>query len=410
MPTHSSGPTRSSAPPTASSPTPIPPATKALLRLAKAKAMFVKHFSPQFPTGLDSLIDSSVATMERHGYKERLAEAHYFQGMIQSLFFGRQVEGMVALEKARLEVPDDNLDLQSRIYQQLGSVYELMGNLDMAINYMRRVIAIEKRRRDPMVIMVNSYNIHTLFRKKRSDRQCRLLPAPRHPRAAQVQRPAFQCLQRVVRHLLSRAPRPQTGTLLLRPRPLRTDGRLPEVQLGLAQIARLERRPAEARRHLQLAEAMADTLFSTNQNYRMAMPYFLRRLAACHHADGNTLQELRALARLDSLSTVMNRANERLVNKATLLEQDYLARLIEKQHRREVRFTVAIIVLASLIAAILASCAGSCAPTTPVSTPPPSAATSKPTRLANSRRASKRCPSSSPTRFRPANHSTRPLL
>lgn len=84
------------------------------------------------------------------------------------------------------------------------------------------------------------------------------------------------------------------------------------------------------------------------------MPYFLRRLAACHHADGNTLQELRALARLDSLSTVMNRANERLVNKATLLEQDYLARLIEKQHRREVRFTVAIIVLASLIAAILA--------------------------------------------------------
>lgn len=327
---------------------------KALLRLAKAKAMFVKHFfSPQFPTGLDSLIDSSVATMERHGYKERLAEAHYFQGMIQSLFFGRQVEGMVALEKARLEVPDDNLDLQSRIYQQLGSVYELMGNLDMAINYMRRVIAIEKRRRDPMVIMVNSYNIHTLFRKNgqtdSADYYLRLVIRKR----PKFKDPRFNVFNEsfgtyyLEHHDLRRA-------RYYYDHALRTDGRLPEVQLGLAQIARLERRPAEARRHLQLAEAMADTLFSTNQNYRMAMPYFLRRLAACHHADGNTLQELRALARLDSLSTVMNRANERLVNKATLLEQDYLARLIEKQHRREVRFTVAIIVLASLIAAILA--------------------------------------------------------
>ncbi len=325
----------------------------ALLQLAKAKALFVKHFfSSQFPTGLDSLIDSSVAIMERQGYKDRLAEAHYFQGMIQSLFFGKQVEGMVALEKARLEVPDDSLDLQSRIYQQLGSVYELMGNLDMAINYMRRVIAIERQRQDPMTIMVNSYNIHTLFRKNgqtdSSDYYLSLVIRER----PKFKDPRFNVFNEsfgtyyLEHHDLQRARYYYNHAL-------ETDGRLPEVQLGLAQIARLEHRPAEARHHLQLAQTLADTLFHNNQNYPMAMPYFLRRLAAYHHADGNAQQELRALARLDSISTVMNRANQRLVNKAMLLEQDYLARQIERQHRRETRITVALIVLASLIAATL---------------------------------------------------------
>lgn len=50
--------------------------TVGLLQLFKAKAMFRKYYyTIDFPTGVDSIIASSVAILEKHGDKMRIAEA-----------------------------------------------------------------------------------------------------------------------------------------------------------------------------------------------------------------------------------------------------------------------------------------------------------------------------------------------
>ncbi len=101
--------------------------------LAKAKAQFFLNYMTQsFPPRLDSVITAAVQKLERHD-SPKLAESYYWQGMISNLCYGKPVEGMVALENALLILPDDDPEFRARLYQQLSTVYEQLGNFDMAV-------------------------------------------------------------------------------------------------------------------------------------------------------------------------------------------------------------------------------------------------------------------------------------
>lgn len=95
---------------------------------------------------------------------------------------------MVALEKARLLIlPDDDSEFEARLYQQLGSVYELLGNLDMAINYMHRVVALMNQRKDD-VGWLFQYNIYTLYRQDGQNDSADYYMQKGHTRPCKVQR------------------------------------------------------------------------------------------------------------------------------------------------------------------------------------------------------------------------------
>lgn len=320
------------------------------LLLSKTKAQFFMAYSnANFPKGLDSTITTAVNLLEKHDSK-KLVDAYYWQGMVFNLGYGKPVEAMVALEKARLILPDDDSEFEARLYQQLGSVYELLGNLDMAINYMHRVVALMNQRKDDVGCIVSNYNIYTLYRQDGQNDSADYYMQKVIRDRVKFKDNRFDLFNEGVgkyyfeHHDLKRAKYYFENTPL-------ADGRLPEALLGLARIARMESRGQDALRYLQRSKVLADSLFLDGKSYRAIMPQYLNSLARYYSDSGDEEKELATRRRADSLEVVVRRQNTQQLNRAVVMEREYLVQQLELQHRKQSRTTLALIAVVVLATA-----------------------------------------------------------
>ena len=304
--------------------------------LAKVKAQFFMSYVTQnFPPDIDSAITAAVQKLERHD-SPKLAESYYWQGMVSNLCYGRSVEGMVALENALLILPDDDPEFRARLYQQLSTVYEQLGNFDMAVRYMQQMVRLMDGRDDPVGLLVTHYDISTLFRqngqKDSADYYLRLAIRER----AKFNDKRFDIFNEVFgSYYLEQNDLPKAKYYLSHA--LTADGRMPEALLGLARIAWMEHRPADMQRSLHRAVSMADSLSRANGSYRATMVGFLRSLARFYNDTGAEEAELHARRRIDTVSTALERHNTRQLNEASVQERDYLARKLEQEYRYQNR-------------------------------------------------------------------------
>ena len=321
-----------------------------LLLLSKAKAQFAMTFFTQsFPPRLDSVINAAVHKLEKHN-SSKLAESYYWQGMISNLCYGRPVEGIVALEKAHLILPDDDSDFQARLYQQLSTVYELLGNLDMAIRYTRQAVAIFDSKVDPVGQLVIHYDIHTLFRqngqKDSADYYLRLAIHERkrfNDKRFDVFNESFGNYY-LEHHDLRRAKYYLSHAIT-------ADGRMPEAQLGLARIAHMEHRPAEEQWHLKRSVALADSLYSAGKAYRITMVYYLGSLARFYADTGAREDELRTRRQLYAVRDAVERRNTRLMNEAAMQERSYLVQKLDQEYRQQNRSRLTFIAIIVVLSA-----------------------------------------------------------
>ena len=329
--------------------------------LAKAKAQFFLNYMTQnFPPDIDSAITAAVQKLERHD-SPKLAESYYWQGMVSNLCYGKPVEGMVALENALLILPDDDPEFRARLYQQLSTVYEQLGNFDMAIRYMQQMVRIMDSRDDPVGQLVTHYDISTIFRqngqKDSADYYLQLAIRER----AKFNDHRFDIFNEVFgSYYLEQNDLPKAKYYLSHA--LMADGRMPDAQLGLARIAWMEHRPADAQRCLQRAVTLADSLYRADGSYRTPMVSFLRSLARFYSDTGAKDEELHARRRLDTVGTALARHNARLLNEASVQEHDYLARKLEQENQRQNRlrmtFAGIVVLLAGGYVFLLAISAG----------------------------------------------------
>lgn len=278
--------------------------------LAKAKAQFFLNYMTQsFPPRLDSVITAAVQKLERHD-SPKLAESYYWQGMISNLCYGKPVEGMVALENALLILPDDDPEFRARLYQQLSTVYEQLGNFDMAVRYMQQMVRLMDSRDDPVGQLVTHYDISTIFRqngqKDSADYYLRLAIRER----AKFNDKRFDIFNEVFgSYYLEQNDLPKAKYYLSHA--LMADGRMPDAQLGLARIAWMEHRPADTQRCLQRSVTLADSLYRADGSYRTPMVSFLRSLARFYSDTGAKDEELHARRRLDTVGTAQRPAAQR---------------------------------------------------------------------------------------------------
>ena len=304
--------------------------------LAKAKAQFFLNYMTQsFPPRLDSVITTAVQKLERHD-SPKLAESYYWQGMISNLCYGKPVEGMVALENALLILPDADPEFRARLYQQLSTVYEQLGNFDMAVRYMQQMVRLMDSRDDPVGQLVTHYDISTIFRqngqKDSADYYLQLAIRER----AKFNDHRFDIFNEVFgSYYLEQNDLPKAKYYLSHA--LMADGRMPDAQLGLARIAWMEHRPADAQRCLQRAVTLADSLYRADGSYRTPMVSFLRSLARFYSDTGAKDEELHTRRQLDTVGTSLARHNARLLNEASVQERDYLARKLEQENQRQNR-------------------------------------------------------------------------
>ena len=327
--------------------------TVGLLQLFKAKAMFRKYYyTIDIPTGVDSIIASSVAILEKHGDKMRIAEAYAYQGFILGTYYDRPAEALFSLERARNVVADVEQPWTNNIvYDELATIYESLDNLDMSIECVKRGLQLQKKYKVTSAIIMGNHNLNVLYDEKNQQDSAEYYFHKVMRDSANFDSTEVPQFYETFGQYYFRHNQLQRAKYYFEQVPLSRN--LALVQLYLARIARREHRPKDERFHMAKSIHIADSLEKTSDWNRFALRRYFRKLAYYYKETGDYRQESKTLEKLDSLNEAAKVYSITVGNKANQMERDYESNLLKAQHRKQVKTMLALIVVVALVLGFL---------------------------------------------------------